>query len=352
MRLPPRWLRRLVLAPAVPLLTVVVLVTLPVWLLVLACLSPLLGGRWRLLRVLWLVVVQLLAETVALAVLSALWVSSGFGRNLRSARFEDLHYRLVQTYLELLYREARRVLGVSVQVQGPGPDAYSGRPILVFSRHAGPGDSFLLVHALVNWYDREPRIVLKDSLQWDPAVDIILNRLPNRFISAEPGRTAEVVERHIADLASDLGTHDALLIFPEGGNFTQRRRARSIARLRQRGLLDAASKAEQMRHVLAPRPGGVLAALDVAGGADVVWVAHTGLDHLFSVADVWRALPVDTTVRMQWWHVPAGDVPDGEGPDGEQARIDWLYSWWARIDDWIEANRSPTTRPTSHRSAG
>jgi hypothetical protein len=22
-------------------------------------------------------------------------------------------------------------------------------------------------------------------------------------------------------------------------------------------------------------------------------------------------------------------------PEGDEARIDWLFAWWARIDDWI-----------------
>ncbi len=43
------------------------------------------------------------------------------------------------------------------------------------------------MHALMNWYAREPRIVLKDTLQWDPAIDVVLNRLPNRFIRPDPG---------------------------------------------------------------------------------------------------------------------------------------------------------------------
>ena len=45
-----------------------------------------------------------------------------------------------------------------------------------------------------------------------------------------------------------------------------------------------ADRAEQMTHVLAPRPGGLLAALDAAPEADVLLVAHTGLDHLVTVA--------------------------------------------------------------------
>ena len=63
------------------------------------------------------------------------------------------------------------------------------------SRHAGPGDSFILIHALVNWFDREPRIVLKATLQWDPAVDVLLNRLPNRFIAPGPRARRRTLEQ-------------------------------------------------------------------------------------------------------------------------------------------------------------
>ena len=48
-----------------------------------------------------------------------------------------------------------------------------------------------------------------------------------------------------------------------------------------------------MTNVLAPRPGGFIAALDAAPEADVVLVAHTGLDHMLTVGDVWRELPMD-----------------------------------------------------------
>ena len=46
------------------------------------------------------------------------------------------------------------------------------------------------MYALMHWYGREPRVVLKDTLAWDPAIDVILNRLPNRFISPGRGRPA------------------------------------------------------------------------------------------------------------------------------------------------------------------
>ncbi|HTF46030.1 MAG TPA: 1-acyl-sn-glycerol-3-phosphate acyltransferase [Pseudonocardia sp.] len=332
MSLPPRWVRRLVLCPAVLLLTGFLLTTLPLWLVLAAALSPLMPGRLRPLRVLWLVVLALVLESVVLMAMFGLWLASGFGVAVRTPPFEYLHYQLVGWYLRILFREATRVLRLNVEVEGPLPDEYLDRPLVVFCRHAGPGDSFLLVNALVNWYAREPRIVLSAALQWDPTIDVVLNRLPNRFISEGGG---EHVEKRVAELATGLDHNDAFVIFPEGGNFTERRRVAGITRLRRRGLHDMAGRSEAMRHVLAPRPGGVVAALAAAPAADVVWVAHTGLDHLYTVADVWRALPLDNTVRMRWWRVPAVEVPQGE-----EAQIDWLYQWWERIDDWIATTRS------------
>jgi len=330
------------LIPAMLVLSVAAVVTLPIT-AVLAILIGLLTPRaWtRPLRLLLLVVGYLAAEAVGLFALGVLWVMAGFGRTIREPASERRHYVLVRTFLEWLYWLLTTVLHVSVRVDGPPPEAYLDRPLIVFCRHAGPGDSFLIVHALLDWYDREPRIVLKDTLQWDPAIDVVLNRLPNRFIrSGSPGKpTADEpdrppVEHTIGELARKLDGNDALVLFPEGGNFTARRRVRAIQRLHRRGLAAEARKAEAMRHVLPPRPAGVLAVLENGGDADIVWVGHTGTDHLLSVADIWAALPMDTEILMRWWHVPAGEVPAEP-----EAQIGWLYEWWKRIDDWIAVNR-------------
>lgn len=327
--LPPLLVRRLVLAPGLVVLTLVVLTGLPVLALVALAASTALPGRWRALRLLWMVMLHLALETAVLVALFGIWVASGFGWKIRSPRFRRAHYALVRWYLQVIYWECRRVLHVRVDVEGPPPETYDGRPLLILSRHAGPGDSFLVVHALVNWYAREPRIVLKDTLQWDPAIDVVLNRLPNRFIRPSPG-AGDAVERQVGELSRNLDENDAFVIFPEGGNFTEHRRKRAIERLRRKGHIDEAEKAERLRHVMAPKPGGVLAALTQAQDADVVFVAHTGVEHMSTVLDVWRELPMDREIQMRWWIVPAAEVPEGD-----QARIDWLFAWWARIDDWI-----------------
>jgi 1-acyl-sn-glycerol-3-phosphate acyltransferase len=325
--MPPRWFRRLVLTPAALLLIAAVLLTMPVWLLVAGALGPLGSGRLRALRICWMLAVYLFLEAVALVVLFALWVASGFGWRLRGPRFQRAHYVLTGRFLRILYAQARFALGVKVAVVGTDPDvAAPGQPELVFCRHAGPGDSLLLVHALVNWFDREPRIVLKQSLQWDPVIDVMLNRLPNHFVTV-----ADDSEARIARLATGLDHNDVLVLFPEGGNFTPSRRERAIQRLRDLGLHAMAERAERLRHVLAPRPGGTLAALDAAPEAGVIWVAHTGVDKLLTIADVWRHLPLDVTITMCWWAVEPAQIPSTR-----EARVEWLYEWWSRIDDWID----------------
>ncbi len=324
------WGRRLLLAPFVVWLAGWAWLTAPVWLIVAAALSPLLPGRMRVLRLLWVAFVYLTLESVLLVVLFGWWLASGFGRRIRTPYWEGLHYELVQGFLWVFFGEAKRVLNLSIVTDGPTPDAFPGRPILVCCRHAGPGDSFTLVHALMHDYQREPRVVLKDSLAWDPAIDVVLNRLPARFITPHPA-AGQDLESQIAALAHGLDANDAFVIFPEGGNFTPARRDRAIERLRSLGLEKMADRAEAMTHVLAPRPGGFLAALDAAPDADVVLVAHTGLDHLRTVGDLWRELPMDKRLVMRWWHVRRQDIPAGR-----EERIDWLFDWWERIDQWVD----------------
>jgi 1-acyl-sn-glycerol-3-phosphate acyltransferase len=326
-------LRRFVVAPAMIALTALTWITLPLWLIVAAAIAPVLPGRWRPLRLLWMLVVYLSIESVLLVVLLGLWLASGFGRRIRTPYFEGIHYDLVQGVMWTLFSEARRVLALQIVTDGPSPDAHPGIPIIVACRHAGPGDSFTLIHALMDWYDREPRVVLKNTMAWDPMIDVILHRIPARFISTQPARGHDL-DAEIRDLATGLDANDAFVIFPEGGNFTPDRRRRGIDRLRKLGLERMAQRAEQMTHVLAPKPGGLLAALDAAPDADVVLVAHTGLDHLVTVRDLWRELPMDKILVMRWWQVARDEIP----ADRDE-RIEWLFGWWERIDDWVNENR-------------
>jgi len=349
--LPPRVVRRVVLAPAMIALTAFLLAVTPLVLLVLAFLVRFLPGRWRALRMFWFLLVYLLRESLGIFGLLSLWVMSGFGWKLRSERFSRAHIRLTGWYLRGLVGSAAKVLRLSLVTESVPDDLALGptraaalqhrdgvtpvRPVLVFSRHAGAGDSFILAHLLINTYGRRPRIVLKDLLQLDPCIDIVLNRLPNRFISPNPPPGSGVIES-IESLAAGLEPDSALLLFPEGGNFSERRRSRAIERLHQQGFAQAAQTAAGLTHVLPPRPAGTFAAIDASPDADVLFVAHTGLEQLSTLGDLWSGLPMDREVRLTWWTVRHEEIPV-DTPE----RILWLYEWWERIDDWIEERRDP-----------
>lgn len=334
-----RLARRAVTIPAVCGAFFLLVTTLPLWMLAAAFVSPRLPGRWRGLRLLWFAVVYLGLQVAGLAAAAALWVAAGFGRHVASERHQRRHYRLLALLLDALMRSARRVFKLRLAVQAePPPDEQphvardEARPMVVLSRHAGPGDSFVLVHQLLNGYGRRPRVVLKDTLQWDPLIDVLLNRVPAQFITASRAGMAE----SIGGLAGDLGPRDALVIFPEGANFTESRRLRGIERLEQAGLAAYAGRAGRLRHLMAPRPAGTFAAIDAGRDADVVLVAHWGLEGLSTVRDLWRGLPMEADVQARFWTVPAEDVPVDPTD-----RVDWLYDWWERLDAWIDAGRSP-----------
>jgi len=92
----------------------------------------------------------------------------------------------------------------------------------------------------------------------------------------------------------------------------------------------------------------VLAAIGACPGADVIFVAHAGLDGLASVSDVWRDLPIGQAVLARWWRVPFDQVPR---PGDHEAQVKWLYDWWQRIDAWITENRTANAPGTSDPAA-
>lgn len=341
---PPVLVRRLVLAPLVVLLAVVLVPTTAMLAIVVgAALSWVLPGRLRVLRLLWMAAFYVIWDAVALVGLFVLWLASGFGTWLDADWCRRAHVGLARRMLDLLFWQARWTLRLTIEVEVDDLVVPDG-PLVVVSRHAGPGDSFILVHALLSRAGRAPAIVLKDTLQWDPAVDVLLHRLPSAFVTPagrrRPGQAS--TRDTIRQVAGDLRGGDALVLFPEGGNVTPGRRARRIEALREAGEGELAARAEAMPHVMAPHAGGFVTALDAAApGAAVMVVAHTGLERLVSVRDVWRELPMDKTIVLGGWTTAVADLPaDRTG------RAAWLFDQWVGIDRWIEERTPPGAEVT------
>jgi 1-acyl-sn-glycerol-3-phosphate acyltransferase len=327
--MPPAFIRRPVTVTVWLVVSTACLVVSPL-LLAVGRLASALTGRRQPTVVARLTVTYFAHELGALVACGALWLVAGAGRRIDGPRSQRLHWRLVRWFFGGLAASGRSILEIDVRPD-PSPDAVraleSDQPVLVFSRHAGPGDTIFIVDELVSRFDRRPSVVFKESVAIDPSVDLLAHRLPQAMIDTSD---REACEARIAELTTELGPRGTLLLFPEGGNFTPERRRSALRHLWRKGRRRSAERAEDMPHVLPPQPGGALAALRAGGENDIVFAAHTGLGLAAYPGQFWRDMPIGRTLHTRMWLVPAADVP---ATDDE--RVSWLYDWWKRIDDWI-----------------
>jgi hypothetical protein len=127
------------------------------------------------------------------------------------------------------------------------------------------------------------------------------------------------------------------VIFPEGANYTVRRRERAIQKLIEIGRPDLAERAEDLKQTLPPKAKGVMTALSSApSGIEAFFVAHAGLESFITAKDIWRGMPMDTTVAVRIWRYTSDEIP----PPAEQET--WLFDVWAEIDEWIGGRMATT----------
>ena len=335
--LPPRIVRRLVIAPLVLVICLVLIAASPLLLLAAFIADLFLPGNWRTVRLVAFIECYLALEVIGLVAMFVLWVASGFGWRIRAPGMQGSLYGFMRWWLGTINLVAKKLFRMRVVIEDrPVPRA---GPILVFCRHAGPGNSMLLIGTIMVGYKRHPRIVMLAKLQWEPLYDIMLNRLPNRFIQHDPKRR-ELYTNAITDLATGLGDADAFVLFPEGKDFTPRVRLRAIEYLRGKGLRAAADRAEKMQHVLPPRHGGVMAAMRGAPDADTVIVAHAVLEDVGTFKELWGRIPFTRPIVARYWRLRPDEVPREE-----TELIEFLYGWWERIDEWIaDRERSSAAR--------
>lgn len=329
--MPPAAVRRPVTITAWLAMSLVVLASSPLLLAIGVLASRILRRPqpWILAR---LLIAYFARELVVLSACGALWLASGAGWLMRTRPFQRLHFALLGWFVHGIAHRALALLDIDL-APDPAPEAASALerdgPLIFFSRHAGPGDTALLIDLLQCRYRRLPSVVFKDTLAIEPCVDLIGHRLPHAVLDTDD---REECERRIRCVSAQLSPRGVLLLFPEGGNFTPKRRRRALRKLRRSGRRRHAARGERLAHVLPPHPAGALAALHANPDADVVFGAHTGLGLAAFPLQLWREPPLHRTLHTRMWVVPASERP--EDPDEQ---VDWIYAWWKRIDDWVAA---------------
>lgn len=311
--------RRAVTVPVVILLDLLVIVTAPLTLAAAAllCLVTRSGLPLRTARLL------VAYARIELSVLPRLITAD-----------EDDWNSLLRDILDRVYAAMRRTLDVQVAVQqGSVPDAglRGDGGVIVLARHCGPGDSVFLAWLLAVHHGLRLRVVLTALLRLEPSIDLAGDHLPLCFIGPHRRRARACVE----DIARSMTSGDALLLFPEGQNFSRSRWRRALTDLRDSGAFRRAQRALRHTHTLPPRLGGTFAALTGAPDADVVLLAHTGFTDDGRDRPVWR-LPTHRRLLVHTTFVASADVPRHD----HDAMSAWLDAAWADVDDWIAATVS------------
>lgn len=326
-----RWGRRGLTIPLTLLATAAATALLP--LLLLASLLVDLAGRRRLgvSRGALMVLVFLWCETVGLGAALVIWLFAWpFPR-----AFRDANARLQALWGMALYSAGQRLLGVEVRIDGRAP-APGQRPLLVLVRHASTIDTVLPVVALSYPLGWHLRYVLKRELLVDPCLDVVGQRLPNRFVRRGGDHTAAEVGA-VLGLYQDLGPRDAVVIFPEGTRFTPARRQRLLERMQARlaepgtaaGTAAELALATELQQTLSPLRAGALALLAENPGADLLVIAHAGFEAATTMAGFLAGATVGARARVRLIHRRFEELP--RDPDG-QARL--LADLWRQVDQF------------------
>ncbi len=321
-------LRRLVTVPSIYVVLAVTTLLAPA--LVLIALAVDVGRRvtagrpFMALRLLVFGWVYLMGEAWAL-------VAMGFVRVLGRSRSLALTFALQRGWAAWNFRAVRAFFGLGFEVTGS--DAILPGPFLLLSRHASMIDTLLPAHFVVRPYHLKLKYVLKKELLLDPAIDVAGLLLPNHFVD-RGASDSEAERKAITALAEGLAEDEAVLIFPEGTRFTEKKRIRYANRLKgEPGRIGEVARA--LRSVLPPKPGGTLALLD-ASQADVVVLMHRGLEGFARIKDIWKGDLVGSTIAMRFVRIPRAEIPEGSAD-----RVDWLFDLWASIDSWVVGEASP-----------
>jgi 1-acyl-sn-glycerol-3-phosphate acyltransferase len=329
----PRWGRRLVTFTAVVVAFAALLALSPGLLVLCAIADVVQRARFAAVRSLLMVLFYLACEIAGLVAAGALWL------RVVGEPAVDANFRLQWWWASALFSAARALFGLRVEVTGE--DAVRGGPVLVLARHVSVADT-LLPSALVSRpYGLRLRYVLKQELQWDPCIDVVGGRLPMAFVlRGSRDNSGDVAA--VRQLAEGLGERDGVLIFPEGTRATPARRARVLAKLEASPSTtpEQLADARRLAHLLPPRLDGVLALLEADERADVVFLAHAGLERVRTLADIRRGRMVGESIQIHFWRCPRREVP----ADREE-RIRWLTRQWQAMDDWVGA-----TEPRERRS--
>ncbi|MFM7735914.1 MAG: lysophospholipid acyltransferase family protein [Alphaproteobacteria bacterium] len=319
-----RWRRRAVTLPGFLVATVLAIALSPALLAAALLVDLFRSPSLPTVRLVLLALVYLVCESVGIVASLFLWLGS-IGDPERRLRW---FHALQDEWAAAIFAAGRRIFGLRVEVEGE--DALRPGPLVLLSRHASLVDTMLPAVHVARRHGLRLRWVLKQELLWDPCLDVVGHVLPNVFVRRGSDDAAREIEA-VRSLARDLGPGEGVLIYPEGTRFSPPVLGRALRSLAGADP-ERAERLGGLRHVLPPRPGGTLAVLEACPPADVVVLAHVGLDGAARLGDVWRGSLVGRRIRVCFRRIAGGEIPASAA---ERRR--WLDAQWLALDEWVDA---------------
>ncbi len=262
----------------------------------------------------------------------ALWVRHAGRMGNQSA--QNSLQKLLAFYGHSLTSATQRLLGLRLTVTG-SDSVEDGAPLLCFGHHTSLLDSFLPVEVLGHGRNYRMHYVIKKTLAYAPAFDVVGHWIPVHFVDRS-GKNSERETRSVGQLAANLPYRSTQVIYPEGTFYTPTRHVRALERLTSQDP-ELLERARKLRYVLPPRAGGALSMLEHNPTADVLFFVHAGFEPFVNIGHILRNVPFTETVRVHMWRVARAEVPSEP-----RAQYRWLFSEFERMERWVASQLDTT----------
>lgn len=228
-------------------------------------------------------------------------------------------FHLQEWWAIRVQRSLVRAFSLRLDVQTELPET---GPLIVLPRHVSMADSIVPISQVTSPMGLLPRYVLKEELKMAPCMDVVGSALPNAFVRRYTGSPKQISK--VTRLTEDMHEKTAVVLFPEGTRFEKKVRDKLISRPK------TADRARHFKRVLPPRGGGVLALLSTCD-ADVLLVAHVGLEGVTRMHDLVNGSLVGNTIYVRTRLIRRTDIPT----DSAAQRV-WLDTAWEWVDHTID----------------
>jgi len=276
------------------------------------------------LMLFWYLLLELLGVLIALM----LWFGTFFGYKMKSSRSQDIHASVQYFWVTSVLKGAAFFL--RTRVQFPKSVPVPNGPCVIAAQHSSFFDA-LIPTILVGIYFKNmiPRHVLKSELLLSPSLDIYGNRLPNQFVNRESGNADQEIAG-IRSLANNLGSN-AMIIFPEGTFYTERRFKRIIQKIAATDT-NRADRVSSLQNLLPVKPGGISAMLTASPESGLYLVAHRGFEPFGSFKEILANIPFKNPVEIFIKSVPPSKIPREKN-----ALLEFIDYEWLALDAWLES---------------